>query len=166
MSDYTEERQLKGVGGWLGLLVVILGIISPIRLVLETAVNLDIESDVEQVLGPNWPIYQAITWVVAAITIAGALLLAYRLIYVQRHSTIGFVIKGLWILALTPLLLDVVISLIMFPQFSESLLAPSLVGDIAKSSIFATIWSLYLAKSRRVANTYIVDETEAKRIFG
>lgn len=166
MADDTDEPQLKGVGGWLGFLVVILGIISPIRLILETAINLDIDTDVEQMLGPNWPAYQIITWIIAAITVGGVLLLAYRLVYVRRHSTIGFVIKGLWVLALAPLLLDLVISSIMFPQLSDSLLVPSLLGDIAKSAIFATIWSLYLAKSRRVANTYVVDETEAKRIFG
>ncbi|PKQ01202.1 MAG: hypothetical protein CVT74_00335, partial [Alphaproteobacteria bacterium HGW-Alphaproteobacteria-13] len=160
------KTELRGVGGWLGFLVVVLGLLSPGRMVVETVVNLQSVGDGSQTLGSNWPAYWVITCLIAVAAVSGSVFLAYRLVYVQRRSTVGLVIKGLWLLALVPLLLDLMISLLLFPHLAELLLAPSLIGDIMKPVISATIWSLYLVKSRRVANTYVVDETEAKHIFG
>jgi hypothetical protein len=160
------DHELKGVGGWLSLLVFILGIISPIRIVLTTGVSLNIPVDVEQSLGPNWAGYEIMCWVLAAIAASGAVYLAYRLKEVHSRSTVALVIKGLWILSFAPPLVDLLLSLVLFPHMSNALLDSTLAAELAKGLIFPTIWSLYLMKSVRVANTYVDDETDARRIFG
>ncbi len=160
------DQELRGVGGWLVLLIFILGIISPIRIVIETGVNLNVAADVAQSLGPNWAGYKVISWIMSLAAAACSVFLAYRLKEVHRRSTVGLVIKGMWILAFVPQLLDLMLGLILFPHLSDALLDGSMVGELMKSFIFPTVWSLYLLKSVRVANTYSVDGHAAQEIFG
>lgn len=166
MTDNLEQPELRGTGGWLGLLVFTLAIISPIRILLATMAALNVETTVEAQIGPNWRTYEFLSWFLAVLSIAGAMFLAWRLVYVQRRSTIGLVIGGLWVLALLPLLIDVTLGLALFPMFTSEHVAQSLPVELLRSAIYPTVWSAYLLRSRRVANTYIIDETTAKHIFG
>ncbi len=160
------DQELRGVGGWLGFLVVILGVISPIRILIETGINLNVAAEVAQSLGSNWTIYKITAWLLSLTAAACSIYLAYRLNAVRRRSTVGLVIKGMWILAFVPQLLDLLLSLALFPHLSDALMDPSLIADLTKSLIFPTVWSLYLLKSVRVANTYSVDSSAAEEIFG
>ena len=160
------DQELRGVGGWLALLIFILGIISPIRIVVETGVNLNVAAEVAQSLGPNWTPYKIISWIMSLAAGACSFYLAYRLKEVHRRSTVDLVIKGMWILAFVPQLLDLILGLILFPHLSDALLDGSMIGELLKSFVFPMVWSLYLLKSVRVANTYSVDGNAAQQIFG
>ena len=166
MSDYTGQSELKGVGGWLGIFVVILSIISPIRIVIETYKILQIDPVGASQLGTKWQIYKISTWSLSLLTIAALLYFAYRLVRVHNRSTVPLVIKGLWAVAVIPVVLDFIVASILWPDNITEGYDAAYFIPIFQSLMFTTIWSLYLTKSRRVANTFVDDETDAHRIFG
>ena len=93
------------------------------------------------------------------------LYLAYRLVWVQNRSTVRLVIRGLWVVSMGALALDFIVASALWPE-NITQLDPEYIKGIFQSLMFATVWSLYLTKSRRVANTYVDNETEAQQIFG
>ncbi|MDO9362833.1 MAG: DUF2569 family protein [Sphingopyxis sp.] len=159
MAEY-QERQLRGVGGWLGLLVFILGIATPIRTLIETKTAVTHAAIIGRLLGPNVPTYVQFSWALAATCVVGALYLTYRLVAVHRWSTIGIVIVGLWCLYLLPAVIDAVVTSLLFPKAAGGMLIDALWSS-AKGAVWATIWTTYLMASKRVANTYAKDEAEA-----
>lgn len=166
MSSYTDSSELKGVGGWLGLFVVILAIISPVRIVIETYNILQTDPAIAPQLGIRWQIYKIFTWSLSLATIVAMLYFAYRLVRIHNRSTVPLVIKGLWFVAIVPIVLDFIVAAILWPDGIVEGLDATYFVPIFQSLVFSTIWSLYLAKSRRVANTYVDDHTDAARIFG
>ncbi|WP_411341534.1 DUF2569 family protein [Sphingopyxis sp. J-6] len=165
MADYSATPELKGVAGWLRLLVIILSVISPLRSIIQTGVALQIAPDIEAQLGTKWTIYEVFAWSLTAATAMATLYLAYRLVWVQNRSTVRLVIRGLWAVSMGALALDFIVASALWPE-NITQLDPEYIKGIFQSLIFATVWSLYLTKSRRVANTYVDDETEAQQIFG
>lgn len=165
LAETTETPELKGVAGWLRLFVIILAVISPIRAVVQTAGLLQIDPVIEDQLGSKWTIYEGFTWSLTAATIAATLYFAYRLIWVQNRSTVRLVVRGLWVVSIGALALDFIVASVLWPENINQIDAEYVKG-VFQSLIFATIWSLYLTKSQRVANTYVDDESEAQRIFG
>lgn len=154
------------MGGWLGFLVFMLTIISPIRILLTTAAGLNVESAVKSQIGPNWQIYEILSWVLAAATVSLTLLVAWRLVYVQRRSTVAITIGGLWAIAVLPTLIDVAFGLLLFPEAARAYFTQWLIWELLRSAISPALWSAYLLRSRRVANTYLKDVSETERIFG
>lgn len=162
MAEYQGQQELRGVGGWLGFLVFILGIATPIRILFETKAAVTHAAIMAQLLGPNVPTYVQFSWALAAICVVGALYLAYRLVAVHRWSTVGIVIVGLWCLYLLPAVIDAVVTSLLFSKVAGGMLVDALWSS-AKAAIWATIWTTYLMASKRVANTYGKDEAEALR---
>ncbi|WP_137871256.1 DUF2569 family protein [Sphingopyxis sp. 2PD] len=165
MSDDKGQSKLQGVGGWLGFLVFILAILSPARMLFQTTANIRETAIMGQVLGPNTSTYIPFTWALVAASVIGSIFLAYRLLAIHRWSSVRIVVIGLWCLASIPTLIDAVVGSILFPEFGGPIVSEALWAA-AKSSISATIWTAYLLKSKRVANTYIKDQDETQRIFG
>lgn len=165
MAEYLEQRELQGVGGWLAFLVFILGIASPARILVQTGANLEEVKAAANLLGPGTQTYVSLNWAIAAAAAAGSIYLAYRLLSGERWSAVRVTIIGLWTLATVPILMDLVASALLFPSITVHALAPAAI-DLAKSSISATIWTAYLMKSKRVANTYVRDISDTERVFG
>ena len=166
VTDYSDQPELKGVGGWLLTFIVILSVISPIRILLETAKMLELDAQTEAQLGSSWQIYSLFSWVLAAATLALAWFLAYRLARVHTRASVRLVVRGLWVLAFGPLLLDLIVAWTLWPDVMATGLDATYFVGIFQAAVFATIWSLYLTKSKRVENTFVDDETEARKIFG
>jgi hypothetical protein len=160
-----EKDALYGVGGWLMFLVVIIGIISPLRVLVETAANLNIDAATAATLGPNWGTYVGLTWVIAAITVAGAAALAWRMYKVHTPQTLKIAKVGLWVLAFAPSFADMAASAILFPDIMGAYFGGDFAIQFAKLFVFPTVWTLYLFRSRRCANTYGGAEKDAREIF-
>ncbi len=165
MTNDDSRPELHGVSGWLGFLVVVLGILSPARMLIHAVGNIREIAILGQMLGPNTSTYIPFSWGLVAVSAAGSIFLAYRLLAVHRWSSVGIVITGLWCLALLPSLIDAVVSSILFPEFAGAMI-PEALSSAARSSISAALWTAYLVKSKRVANTYITDADETRRVFG
>lgn len=165
MDNDNTRPGLHGVGGWLGLFVFILGIASPARMLFKASANLAEVKDAAHLLGPSTGTYVIFSWALVIVSAAGSVFMAYRLLAVHRWSSVVIVVMGLWCLAILPTLVDLAASAIMFPGFAGAAIPDALLS-IGKSCISATIWTLYLAKSKRVASTYIKDVSETQRVFG
>lgn len=165
MDNDDARPHLHGVGGWLGFFIFILGIASPARMLFQASANLAEVNAAAHLLGPRTETYVAISWALIIVSVAGSVFMAYRLLAVHRWSSVVIVVMGLWCLAILPTLVDLAASAFMFPGFAGAAIPDALLS-IGKSCISATIWTLYLAKSKRVANTYVKDVAETQRIFG
>lgn len=165
MANYLEAAELRGVGGWLRLFVIILTVISPIRMVIQTESMLRLAPAVEAQMGSEWALYVGFTWLLVTVMIAAFYYFAYRLIWVQNRATVRIVIRGLWIVTAGGLALDFLVSGILWPEALLQFESEYVVG-VVQTLIFPTVWSLYLVKSQRVANTYVDDESDAQQIFG
>jgi hypothetical protein len=166
MAEYSDQPELKGVGGWLLTFIIILSVISPIRILLETAKMLALDAQTEAQLGSSWQTYSLFSWALAAATIAWAWFLAYRLARVHTPASVRLVVRGLWVLAFGPILLDLIVAWLLWPDLIAAGLDGTYFIGFFQAAVFATIWSLYLTKSKRVENTFVDDESEARKIFG
>jgi hypothetical protein len=142
------DGSLRGVGGWLALLVAILAVLSPLG-IAASVLGLFTNDSLPGLYGADWPLYRNAQLALAALHVAGSWYLAWRLISVRTPQTVRVVILGLWLLGPGLLLVETVLTVLVGRVQTGSLLA-SAGADI----LFALVWTLYLRKSRRVANTY------------
>ena len=158
-----DDRYLRGVGGWLAFLFIILAFLTPIRGGF-TIFWLLTDPALAAAYGEVWPLLQAIELVMAVVGIIGAWYLAWRINSVHEPSTVPIVIAGLWVLGFVLVAVElVVVALVAGIGLGEMLSASGF--DLARGAAFSAIWSLYMLKSRRVANTYGSDEEEVAEVF-
>ncbi len=154
-----DERALRGVGGWLALLIILLGILSPLRTVIE-AINLwSLEPGQ---LGEDAAIlpFQLVETAVILVKLAGSFYVAWRLYAVHRPETVRIAIRGLWLLTIVLSLVEIILVTIVTGMSIGALLGRSILV-LAQGLIFAGLWTAYLLRSRRVANTYTPDHDSA-----
>ena len=165
MAGYGD-RSLAGIGGWLTFFLVVLGILSPLRILLETA-QLHLDPNVRAVLGDNWPLLMSIEWLLSGAQLACLAFMVWRMINVQVWQSVRIVIAGLWILSIAiPVVELVMVSVIGGFALGELLEGSGLT--LFQSLIFSSIWTAYLLRSERVANTYpeTAGGDEVAEVFG
>lgn len=161
----NEERQpLRGVGGWLLFLVLILIFIGPLRGALETYLTFQELSRsepgyLETVDGQDTLMGAWLVWGVTTLfSISAGLLLAFR----HRPSSVWFAVVVFWLIG--PILNGII--LLDFYVY-ESQIDGELAFQFGKSFVFPIIWVLYLLLSDRVKNTYRgVTKTPSPTQFG
>ncbi|HEX8669934.1 MAG TPA: DUF2569 family protein [Allosphingosinicella sp.] len=158
-----DERSLRGVGGWLAFLVIVLAVFTPIRVVLSV-VGIYSDSSIAAALGDNWPLLQAVELGLAAANIGIAWYLAWRLNKVHVPQTVRIVIAGLWLMTFGIIAVEFT-AVVLISGIGMGALIQNSVGDLVRSLIFCTIWTAYLRLSRRVANTYTEDTDEMGEVF-
>jgi hypothetical protein len=156
------DNELRGVRGWLAVLVAVLFVIRPLLLLFSTLAELSAAESANAALAgmPTWGTAKAITWIFAALQIfccaAGGWLLMRRF----KASTVTIVIALLWFCGpLLSLAGSAAIAVALRLDFSSAI-APS---ELAKYLFFAIIWTTYLKRSVRVRNTYSED-TELEQL--
>ena len=165
-TDHDGSGVGAGVGGWLMFLVLVLGVFRPLAVLVSIYANLYADPNVALAYGPVWPAIQLFEWLLNAAMIAGCWYLVWRLNRRQVWRTVQLTIAGLWLVSLGYQLLDVAgISLIA--GVAAERLIPFVIWPIAQSVIFCLLWTAYLLRSKRVANTYVRHgETEISEVFG
>ncbi len=137
MND--SARQPRGVGGWLLVLVLLLLVWRPIESALVAASALSALS----VRGPSLPLALVALTLVTSCGIAAGIALVAR-----RGPAV--------MMATAALLLSAALDLVIY--LSSYLPSNRIPGDeplyVAGSVIYHGIWLAYLARSRRVRNTY------------
>jgi hypothetical protein len=162
-----ENRELRGVEGWLRFFVIVIGVFSPLRMVAMTAVNLYGDPQVAAAYGDLWPMLQAAEWAIVAAAILGCWFMAWRLVRRRVRATVRITIAGIWLLALGTQIADLLmVSLVAAIPLGE--LAAAMAGDMAKSIGFGLVWTSYFLVSKRVANTYVRNsaDEEIAEVFG
>jgi hypothetical protein len=162
-----ENGELRGVGGWLRFFVIVIGVISPLQMVVMTAINLYRDPQVAAAYGDLWPMLQAAEWSIVAAAILGCWFMVWRLVRRRVRKTVWITIAGIWLLVLGTQLADLLaVSLIAAIPFGE--LAAAMAGGMAKSIGFGVVWTSYFLVSKRVANTYVRNpaDEEMAEVFG
>jgi hypothetical protein len=153
-TDHDGSGVGAGVGGWLMFLVLVLGIFRPLAVVVSIYANLYADPKVALAYGPVWPAIQLFEWLLNAAMIAGCWYLVWRLYRIQVWRTVQITIAGLWLVSLIYQLVDLAgISLIA--GVAPERLISYVARPIVQSVIFSVLWTAYLLRSKRVANTYL-----------
>jgi hypothetical protein len=147
-----DDGELRGIGGWLAFFLITLGVITPLRTVFAVA-SLTADSQIAANLGELRMPVLAFEWSLAAFSIAAAGVAVWHFFNVQHWRTVRFAIGVLWLFA--------ALSLVVEP-LGVSLLTGVALGEIISGApaefiqplIYSSIWTAYLLKSERVANTY------------
>jgi hypothetical protein len=152
MSGYSD-RPLAGVGGWLTFFLVVIGILSPLRILFEI-VSLHADPQVAAAFGDIWAIIIPIEWGLAAIQVGICWFMAWRLLNVETWQTVRIVIAGIWIAGLgVPALEFAAVALIAAVPIDQMMTGAS--TELVRALIFSGIWTAYFLRSERVANTYL-----------
>jgi hypothetical protein len=158
-----DDRDLRGVGGWLAFLVIILAVLTPLRILVST-LQLYNDPTIAAAFGSRWALIQAIEIGLSVATVLFSWYLAWRLNAVEVWRTVQIVIAGLWILSLGTLAVEV-LAVSLLGGLPLGAMLEAMTVEIVRGFVFSGIWTAYLLKSRRVANTYGDREEEVAEVF-
>jgi hypothetical protein len=160
MTMTRNDDETHGVGGWLLLFILTLATVIPLYIAyfLMTGVY---DSSAQLLSGaPGWAAFRSGVTVVAGGQCAIALYLAWRLIGVRRWTTIRLAIAGIWLMGFGPIILNALIATAIYGRFPTIALGAVMPRALGAAS-YATLWTAYLLRSPRVANTYPRPSDEA-----
>lgn len=152
--DYRPE--LKGVGGWLTLLIIGLCIMSPLSGFGKLSSDFEMaEKSTPVLLTLNtWADYKQYTWWVFSLSALLSFIAGYRLWKIHSKDSVRFAIIVLWTVNLLKPLGYFFVGYATLGQQAASAATTSLISAGFGGLIMAGIWTMYLMKSRRVKNTY------------
>lgn len=149
----------EGIGGWLAAMLVLLGIIEPLYFLVAAYYRLgELAAYYDYYDTPVPWVAHAAVWASAAVKIAVALAIVWRMVRVRRTGTIRFAIVGIWMFSIGTVFVDIGLSALagMLPFSSITFLAVMFVLTIGL--VHAVPLTYYLLRSKRVANTYLSPE--------
>ena len=151
--DEGARREPAGIGGWLLFFLIVFAIIGPLVTLVRVVTALHGDPDLADAYGESWPTLQAFEWGVTAAAIGLVWYLAWRMVTRRTWRTVQMVVAGLWLNGLGVLMIEcAAVSLIAgFPL--GAVLAES-APDFSRSVFGTALWTAYLLRSVRVANTY------------
>ncbi|MCG9078910.1 DUF2569 family protein [Laribacter hongkongensis] len=154
----AQNNELKGVGGWLAFLVISF-MLRPLFAVSTLHLNLSdaTKKYPELLLSKKWELYSNITWGHTWIYALLSIYTGYLLLKVHKWSSVKIAISMLWILLITPQIIDTLVAAFIFGNVDDSSLQ-LLIQQTISTSIGATLWTAYLIRSKRVRNTYVRDD--------
>ena len=142
-----------GIGGWLAFYLVTLGIISPLATGINLYANLYGDPATGQFYGESWPALQVTTLAVNFLLLAAVFYTVWRFFFRRNWKTVRTAIALMWTMAVLAPLLEVAIVAVLSGVGPGALIS-IMLADLVKPMIYALIWTLYLLRSTRVANTY------------
>jgi len=158
------DDELRGVKGWLLTFVIIIAVVSPLALIILIFRDIYGDPMIALAYGPLWGTIELFEWTHTAVVILGCWFIAWRLVYVHNWTSVRIAIAGIWLVAVGGALTELLgVSLITGIPFGD-LLGASVGPELIRPLIFCGIWTAYLLKSQRVANTYR-DAGEQAEVF-
>lgn len=158
--------QVKGVGGWLLLLVIGLVALGPLRGIGETYQSFAEAERLYPVLLNDgaWQTFVRLSWLTVAAACALSIYTGIRLIRGSTPADVGFAKMALWIIGPLPaILIRFGIQPALFGWNTSANEMGEFVGIMIASVVWAGVWSLYLSKSVRVKNTYNIPADSLQR---
>jgi Protein of unknown function (DUF2569) len=144
-------RTARGVGGWLLLLVIVIGVLVP--LVQAGSVWMLIRSEplLQRFYGSGWPAFRAMLLIIIAARAVLSAFIAWRLVYRQQPSTRRIAIIGMWLVFGVLNVLSLAVGFVYTPHAYP---VGQAMWRLAWPLLLCAIATGYLLKSKRVANTY------------
>ncbi|MFD1787593.1 DUF2569 family protein [Sphingomonas floccifaciens] len=148
-----NDRSLRGVGGWLMFFILTLTVFGPLRAVATTAQSLYTDPSVATTYGASWATLQIVEWTLVAASVGASIWLGWRLYAVHVWRSVQLVLVGLWTLGPLTLIIDLVVAS-LFARTSPFDHIGVIAPELLRGFVYAAIWTAYLLRSERVANTY------------
>lgn len=154
--------ELRGVRGWLLTFVIIMAVISP----AWSAISVYRELYTGQgALLPDVPMVASLkllAWGLVAFDALVGWFVAFRLVTVHNWLSVQLAIAGIWISSIGGTIAGIA-GLVSITGLSVGdVLTETGPGEVIRPFIFCLIWTAYLLKSERVANTYRGGEEQAE----
>jgi len=156
----------RGIGGWLGFFLITLGVIGPVR-ILITAYGLFADPQIAAAYGDRWAMLALAEAVLIVLNLAALAFLVWRFFARRTWQTVRICIAALWLLPIAVTVLETLVVTLIGGVSAGPLIA-QMMPDMIRAAVYATIWSAYLLRSVRVANTYPrddADEAELAEVF-
>ena len=143
----------RGVGGWLALFLLAIGLFSPATAVFGLLSTMYGNRQLEVFYGPSWSALLTAEWTLVAISLLGCWAIVWRMMFVFRWSSVIFAVVGIWCVGVAASLVEVLI-VGWIAGVPLGKMANGLGPELIRPIVFDTVWTAYLLKSQRVANTY------------
>ena len=152
----------RGVRGWLAFFLLTLGVLSP----LNAGFALFHSLTAPNLIGDQWPAIRIIYVIGNGSIIAIAWFISWRMLRVRNWRSVRIAVAGLCVVAIFPHAFEII---------AGSLVTGVSIGDLVagwgyklfQPLIYSAIWTAYLLRSERVANTYqrYPEEAELADVF-
>ena len=151
----SSAPALKGVGGWLLLLIVMLAGYTPVMGFRNLYYDFIVSSRVLPALetNPAWAQYRMAAWIIFGIMCFFCFAAGYALWRIKKPMTIQLTIGVIWLVgSFIPVIQAAAASAIFHFDFTQTIKPFYIVT--ATSAVQCAIWTGYLLRSVRVKNTY------------
>jgi hypothetical protein len=155
-----DQRALVGVGGWLAFFVITLGLFSPLRAAFQIAGTISSAEQFSATFGPLGQPLMIFEILLMGVAVIGLIFLAWRLMVSTTWSTVRLTVAGLWLLGPVLGLVDVLV--VLAAGIEPTGLINAMAVPMVQTVVYAGIWTAYLLRSDRVANTYLRNNDEAE----
>lgn len=147
----SEDTGFQGIGGWLAVLIVVVGGLAPLAQASSFLTLLKAAPLLAPRFGEGWPVYFQVTVTIIGLRILVCLFVARELLYKRQSSTPRRAIIGIWIAYGLLNFLSLAVALMFIPG---PLRSAGPFQNMAWALLMCGIATAYLIKSKRVANTY------------
>ncbi|WP_423606533.1 DUF2569 family protein [Sphingomonas sp. MS122] len=142
----------RGIGGWLGLFLLTLGVFSPLR-IFFTAYGLFSDPQVAAAYGDRWPLLATAEVILIVLNLAAIAFLLWRFFMHRNWQSVRIGIAGIWLIPVGVTLLEIA-AVSLIGGVPAGRLIAQMGPDMAQALIYSIVWTAYLLRSVRVANTY------------
>jgi hypothetical protein len=156
----------RGIGGWLAFFLITLGVIAPLRIVI-TAYGLFSDPQIASAYGDRWAMLVPVEALLIVLNLGALAYLVWRFFARHTWQTVRICVAGIWLIPIVITVLEM-LAVTLIGGVPAGPLMTQMMPDMAKALVYATIWSAYLLRSVRVANTYPregADEAELAEVF-
>lgn len=148
------QPQASGVGGWLAFLVFVLLVMSPL-MGYSNLINQekDALSQYPQLAGnPRFIEHMWALWLSLKVNVVASMSTGFALWKLRTKTVVSSVIAVWWISSMIALSLQAY----AIQQLNNSDAWPEWVGGAVASMLVLIGWTIYLIRSKRVQNTYVL----------
>ena len=142
----------RGIGGWLVFFLMTVGVFAPLR-ILFTAYGLFSDPQVAAAYGDRWPLLATTEVILIALNLAALAFLVWRFFMHRTWQSVRIGIAGIWLIPIAVTILET-LAVTLIGGVSAAALLTQMSPDLAQMLIYSTVWTAYLLRSVRVANTY------------
>jgi hypothetical protein len=147
---YGEDD--RGVGGWLAFFLITLGVVTPALTLYSVWLTLS-DPAIASAFGPSWPAFRASETILAAAVLGICWFTCWRFLTRFNWQTVRIGMVALGLLALLSVIVEPLV-LATLTGIPLGMIMGAAGAELIRPIVYSTVWSLYLLRSRRVANTY------------
>ena len=159
------DDELRGVKGWLLTFVIIMAVVSPGWAAIRTYT--DLYTGDAAYLGdlPTFAAIRTLAWATVGFAALVGWFVAWRLVAIHNWMSVRLAIAGIWLGSVGTLVIQYFGATWFIGLSGDLLLAVAEPQDFIRPFIFGIVWTSYLLKSERVANTYRESTQEQAGVF-